>query len=334
MNSKFDQALHVVSSESAAGTLKVALGIPRNRLLISEDPLSYGPAPATDDLLDWRLIREKFLQGIYLDWPDFTMDHYSENGLLNNITSLAKDKPIIVWASPGLGEQLLIAWLTVLFDRLNLDFSRLLVIQFDFLKPNQAVRAVAELSPQYIQQNSPDARSLSGQEVDEYLQAWRTYTSSDPKDLMRLLSRKLDNSTLFNAMRQLVYRYPSVETGLCRHDEDLLRNTGTHGHVAARIIGQTMGASDDRDIPGDDYLFYRLQRLGQSYRSRPLLTLTGDCKSMRSCYAKLTEYGQEVLDGNPVDLQTDDIDDWIGGVHLRKEMNIPLRIKDELCLPV
>src|SRR5210317_874938 len=178
MNSKLDQALHVVSSESAAGTLKVALDIPRNRLLISEDPLSYGPAPATDDLLDWRLIREKFLQSIYLDWPDFTMDLYCENGLLNNITSLAEDKPIIVWASPGLGEQLLIAWLTVLFDRFNLDFSRLLVIQFDFLKPNQAVRAVAELSSQYIQQNSPDARSLSKQEVDEYLHAWRTYTSS------------------------------------------------------------------------------------------------------------------------------------------------------------
>ena len=82
MNSKRDQATHVVSSESAAGTLKVALGIPRNHLLISEDPLSYGPAPATDDLLVWRLIREKFLQSIYLDWSDFTMDHYSENDLL------------------------------------------------------------------------------------------------------------------------------------------------------------------------------------------------------------------------------------------------------------
>jgi len=334
MNLELDQATHVVSSESAAGTLKVALGIPRNHLLISEDPLSYGPAPATDDLLNWRLIREKFLQSIYLDWPDFTMDHYAENGLLNNITSLAEDNPIIVWASPGLGEQLLIAWLTDHFDRFNLDFSRLLVIQFECLKPNQAIRAVAELSPQYIQQKSPDARSLSRQEVDEYLHAWRTYTSSDPKELMRLLSRKFDNSALFNAMRQLVYRYPSVETGLCRHDEDLLRNTGTHGHVAARIIGQTMGSGDSRDIPGDDYLFYRLQRLSQSHRSRPLLTLSGDCKSMRSCHASLTQYGQEVLEGNPVDLKTDDIDDWIGGVHLRKEMNIPLRIKDELYLPV
>ena len=334
MNFELDQAIHVVSSESAAGTLKAALGIPRNHLLISEDPLSYGPAPATDDLLSWRLIREKFLQSIYLDWPDFTMDHYSENGLLNNFASLAKDEPTIVWIAPGLGEQLLIAWLTFLFDRSNLDFSRLLVIQFGCLKPNQAIRAVAELSSQYIQQNSPDARPLSKQEVDEYLHAWRTYTSSDPKDLMRLLSRKFDNSALYNAMRQLVYRYPSVETGLCRHDEDLLRNTGTHGHLAARIIGQTMGSGDIRDIPGDDYLFYRLQRLGQSHRSRPLLTLSGDCKSMRFCHASLTQYGQEVLEGNPVDLKTDDIDDWIGGVHLRKEMNIPLRIKDELYLPV
>ena len=55
---------------------------------------------------------------------------------------------------------------------------------------------------------------------------------------------------------------------------------------------------------------------------------------MRSCHASLTQYGQEVLEGNPVDLKADDIDDWIGGVHLRKEMNIPLRIKDELYLPV
>jgi hypothetical protein len=95
-----------------------------------------------------------------------------------------------------------------------------------------------------------------------------------------------------------------------------------------------MGSGDSRDIPGDDYLFYRLQRLSQSHRSRPLLILAGDCKSMRSCYAKMTEYGQEVLEGNPVALQNDDIDDWIGGVHLSKKMSIPFRIKDELYLPV
>lgn len=334
MNANLHEAIHIVSGGSAAGNLKVALGIPRERLLISEDHLAYGPAPASHDLSHWRLAREEYLRGMYLDWPDLSMDHYAGNGLLSNTSKLTGESAIVVWVSPNLQEQLLLAWVTALFDHYELDPARLQVIQFTNLHDNRRVRAIAELSPENLQQNSPAARPLDQQEIDEYQRAWKTYTSSDPIDLMRFLNLKPRNGLLFAAMRHLVYRYPSVETGLCAHDEVLLRNTEKKGPEVARIIAETMAANDTPDTPGEGYLFHRLRKLGQPFRVRPLLTLSRDETSIFSCAATLTAYGKEILEGRCGALETDDIDDWIGGVRLDRSAPIPFRIKDELYLPV
>lgn len=332
MKADLIKALHIISSNSAAATLKVVLRMPDHRVLIGEDLLAYGPVPAGNELIHWRLIREEFIGSIYLDCPEFSMDHYADNGWLGNDSRLAKEKPIIVWVSPKLGEQLLLAWMTVLFDHLKLDLSQLLIAQIEHLHPNQPARGITEISREDVKQALPEARPLSQQEIDEYQRAWKTYTSNDPVDLMRFLSRQSDNTPLFAAMKQLVYRYPSVETGLCVFDEDLLQNTQKHGPEAERIIAYTMGDKDGLDSPGENYLFYRLRKLGHPHRSRPLVTVNGNCRTINSCQAVLTAYGLQILEGRSDALEMDDIDDWIGGVHLDKTMNIPFRINDDLYL--
>ncbi|HEY5775986.1 MAG TPA: DUF1835 domain-containing protein [Xanthomonadales bacterium] len=334
MNANLREALHIVSDESAADILKATLGIPHRRILISEDPLVYGPAPATHDLSHWRLIREEYLRSIYLDWPGFSMDQYAGNGLLSNTSRLAGQSPIVVWVSPSLQAQLLLAWLTVLLDHHEPGPARLQVVQFTNLHAKGPVRSIAALSPESLQQNMPVARPLARQEIDEYQLAWKTYTSSDAIDLMRFLNRNPHNEMLFAAMRHLVYRYPSVETGLCAHDEILLRSTQERGPEAVRIIAEAMAANDNRDAPGESYLFHRLRKLGHPFRNRPLLTLSGDEASMFACGATLTAYGEEILEGRSGALETDDIDDWVGGVRLDRTTPIPFRIKDELYLPV
>lgn len=332
MKAELIKALHIVSSGSAAANLKAALRMPDHQLLISDDLLAYGPVPAGNELFHWRSIREKFLGSIYPERPEFSMGHYPDNGLLGNTSRLVKQNPIIVWISSKLGEQLLLAWMTVLFDYLKLDFSQLLIVQIRHSQPNQAARGVAETPREHLKLALPEARPLSQQEIAEYQQAWSTYTSSNPIDLMRFLSRQPDNTPLFAAIKQLVYRYPSVETGLCVFDEVLLQNTQKHGPGAERIIANTMGDNDTLDSPDQNYLFYRLRKLCHPHRSRPLITLSGNCGMLDSCQAMLTAYGRQILEGRSDALVLSDIEDWIGGVHLDKSMTIPFRIKDDLYL--
>lgn len=111
-----NKAMHIVGGDSAAASLKVALHLSRDQVLINEDPLSCGPAPATADLGVWRSARESYMREMYVEWPDFSFGEYAANGLLMNAERLDQEQAIAVWVGLGLPDQLLLAWVVFLFD--------------------------------------------------------------------------------------------------------------------------------------------------------------------------------------------------------------------------
>jgi hypothetical protein len=135
----FTEALHIVSGDSAAGTLKFALHLRRDRVLINEDPLSVGPAPFSGDLTSWKRSREQFLARLYTEWPDFSLDHYSDNGLLANASRLTEPADKVIWAGTGLPDQLTICWVAVLARMFGAAESGLHVVQFERFGPKQYV---------------------------------------------------------------------------------------------------------------------------------------------------------------------------------------------------
>ena len=328
------QALHVVGGDSPAGSLKVALHLSRDQFLINEDPISCGPAPATNDLGVWRSTRERFIRDMYIEWPDFSFDEYADNGLLMNAERLGQETPVIVWVACGLPEQLLLAWVIFLFDRLRLDMSKLSVVQFEKLRPRQRVLAMGELSPENIREFYPEPRHLNSEEAEELRRAWRVYTSSDPTVLSRYVAETSPMPLLHQAVGQLVYRYPDVQSGIGVWDERLLHYTMEKGPAGARVIGYTMGFSETLDQVGDSYLFRRLIALGSADLASPLISITGSARTMRECEVKLTTFGQKVLAGEANHVQENGIDDWVGGVHLSAEGSVTFREGDSLVLPL
>ena len=67
---------------------------------------------------------------------------------------------------------------------------------------------------------------------------------------------------------------------------------------------------------GDWYLFSRLRRLADPALRAPLVALSGDPTSMRSCEATVTDVGRAVFDGSENFVRLNGIDDWVLGVHL------------------
>jgi hypothetical protein len=270
---------------------------------------------------------------MYAEWPDFSFDAYADNGLLMNAERLGQEASVIVWAACGLPEQLLLAWVVFLLDRLGLDLSKMSVVQFEKLGPGQRVLTMGELSPENIRKHCPEPRHLNSEEAEELRRVWEVYTSNDPTVLSRYVTEASPMSLLHQAVSQLVYRYPDVQSGIGVWDERLLRYTMEEGPAAARVIGYTMGFGETLDPVGDFYLFRRLIALGSADLALPLISITGSTRTMRECEVKLTTFGQKVLAGEANHVQENGIDDWIGGVHLSAKGSVTFREGDSLVLP-
>jgi hypothetical protein len=324
-----NQAVHIVGSDTAAAALKVALHLSRDQVLVNEDPLSCGPAPATTDLGVWRSARESYLREIFVEWPDFSFGEYADNGLLMNAERLDQEQAIAVWVGLGLPDQLLLAWVVFLFDRLKLDLSKLSIVQFEKLRPTQAVLSLGELSPENIREYRPAPHQLDSEEVEELRHLWKVYTSDDPAALSRYVAGCSPMPIVHRAVSELLYRYPDVRSGLGVWNERLLRYTLDKGPVAARVIGYTM-ASRSLDWQGDMYLFHRL--ISMAAARSPLISLTGSRTTMRGCEVRPTSFGEDVLAGNANNVRENGIDDWIGGVHLSEDSYVTFRSGDSLIL--
>jgi hypothetical protein len=324
-----NQAMHIVGGDSAAASLKVALHLSHDQVLINEDLLSCGPAPATADLRVWRSIRASYMREIYVEWPDFSFGEYVAKGLLMNAERLGQEQAIVVWAGQGLPDQLLLAWVVFLFDQLNLDLSKLAIVHFEKLLPTQNVLSLGEVSARNIRDYRPAPHQLNPEEAEELRRLWKAYTSDDPATLSTYVAGSSPMPTAHRAVSELLYRYPDVRSGLGCWDERLLRYTLDKGPMAVRVIGYTM-ASMSIDWQGDMHLFHRL--ICMAAARSPLISVTGSRTTMRGCEVKLTSFGQDVLAGNANTVHENGIDDWIGGVHLSAESHVTFRSGDSLIL--
>lgn len=324
-----NQALHVVSGFSAAGLLRQALRFDQERLLVTEDPLSYGPAPATDNLALWRTTRERFLKELYGS-RDGSPQEYAPKGL--NTDLLSGEGLVVVWAGIGLPEQLLLARVVILFEQLELDPSRLRVVQFEESVRGYVVRGIAILDPEELREH-PEPRTLDPEERNELGRAWRAYTSNRPVDLAEYVAAPGPMPVLHGAMRFLLRRYPDRQSGTSAWDERLLHYTVERGPKAARVLGHTMGWDEGPDLVGDAYLFHRLMSLANPNLASPLVSIDGSRRVLRECRVTLTPFGQKVLAGDANQVRENGIDDWIGGVHLTSAAPVTFRDGDTLVLP-
>jgi hypothetical protein len=96
-------------------------------------------------------------------------------------------------------------------------------------------------------------------------------------------------------------------------------NSPHTGPKAVRAIGHTLGENFDADLVGDHYLFWHLRHLGSSGCAQPLIRISGDASSMRTCEVALTDAGRSVLELRTNAVHLNGIDEWVLGVHLSSE---------------
>ncbi|HZL18642.1 MAG TPA: hypothetical protein VFG23_12945, partial [Polyangia bacterium] len=132
---------------------------------------------------------------------------------------------------------------------------------------------------------------------------------------------------LKRALRSVPSRYPSATSGLCAKEMQLLHQVHSHAPNVVRVIGNALAADYDAadggtgglDQVGDSWLFSRILRLGDSSLREPALEITGSRLQYRDTSARLTPFGERILDGRANFLERNGIDEWVAGVHLQSE---------------
>jgi hypothetical protein len=301
------RALHVINGDSAGSSFAQAFGL-RDQLVIHRDVLSCGPTPAAT-LAEWRERRSEFWRSL-LDGDLGRESAEAPPDLWDSVDRLRDASEVYVWAATGNTDQLTIAFLLHVMRLSGADPAKLRVVEFDRV-------GAGELIPDEWKRHPPP-RALTAAELNDHREAWDALTSSDTQAIVTFVaSHPGAPEHLVAALRRVLLRYPSRQTGLNEGDLRLLDNVRQFGPKAARVIGHAMAqAMELGDLEGDLYVFSRVFRMEDSRLPRPLLTLSGAQTSMRDTLVALTAFAIDVLEGRQCFHPVNPIDDWAGGVHL------------------
>jgi len=309
--------IHVVQGEGAAASIQQALGLQNESVVVLSDPLSIGPLARFSNVEAWAQMRLGFLRDVLL-YATATIDE-----LTIDLARLESSSVTTVWLGTGPADQLALAWLCALMRVIGLDLDRLHVVQFppDFVD-RHSLPALGFLDPKQVQQHPPVVK-LSRVEFATLDDAWAAVIADTPEALVSFTrSSSGQLPILRQALKQMLSRYPDVDSGLSRWDRILLRKVESHGPRASTVIGGALVADGwDRDPVDDVWLYWRIRRLASTSLRYPLLELSGEPSDYRTVTVRLTDAGHAVARAEATAIALNGVDDIIGGVHLSSEFN-------------
>ncbi|WP_180968281.1 DUF1835 domain-containing protein [Cytobacillus massiliigabonensis] len=272
---KNKEPVHIVSTESAAGTIRFSLDRPKKVLAFS-DFFSYGPL--------WKLNREKgqayrkewLFDNINIEFQDDYENEMRFTNTLLEIEDIEEKSPIYVWVGDNAYEQtgvrLILQLLSGKENSVNLINSTELYVKF--IDEKQPIYHTSQMTPDQIKhifEQGKDSNPLSQADRDQYVREWEALAQT--REVLRLWRNHELISVSENYYDSLIIH--TIEK-LHREQEnkDFIK--------AAKVIGVMLEQMMEEWI-GDSFLEYRIRYL--IYNG--ILELKGVPKSMRHYSVKL-----------------------------------------------
>jgi len=305
-----------------------AHGVPWSQMLVDEDDLSCGPLMPLDDPAKWVSLRAGYWQSVYCCEFGESPDSYHPAFLYQRIKEergrLQSCQHSVAWLGPTLSERLLLAWLVAVFQQLELDTSKLRLVDIESV--DASIPRLGAFNEEKIR-SIRSWRELEASDLDALSKIWQAVSSPTPGQLIAFCAPETRHpAVLKETLRAFMARYPAPDTGLNLWDGLLLQNCRERQRKGARIVGDTLSAGWDLDTPDHAdilYLFDRLRRLGHRRLAHPLVDYWGEPWAvwavdhpMRWTEFAITDAGRRVLVGQANFVALNGIDDWVGGVHL------------------
>ena len=306
---KWTRMLHITNGDIAAELIRQS-GVP-GEVLPWRDVLHEGPVPNGLSLDAMSEVRAKFhaQPGEAVSFERVLGDFRKRDLTLKAGQS---EDELVLWFEADLYDQLqIIQILDWLGRQVAPRISMICIGEFPGMPGFQGL---GQLTGDQLAGLFPTRRVVGHAQLGLASCAWAAFTAPDPSALNRLTREDTASlEFLGSALLRLLAEYPLHNTGLGETERQVLRVLAA-GPARFAPVFAVAQAMEPRPFMGDTALWGRIRALERA--REPALTI--DQSELR-----LTAFGLECLQGKADYLAVNEIDRWIGGVHLTE--NSPWR---------
>ncbi|MBA2564999.1 MAG: RNA polymerase subunit sigma-24 [Gemmatimonadetes bacterium] len=303
--------LHVLNGDATAAVLARS-GVPGDRLPFREALIS-GPTPFGVRTEAWRSLRAAHLADeAGLDVQDVERALLEQEQALEGIADHAE---VVLWFEHDLFCQVNLVHLLSRFAELDAPETRISMVDVGELVTVEGFRGLGQLSPEDLVALFESRREVTEAQTAAAVQAWAAYRSPDPASLEDVLATGTSPLPfLHEALTCHLARFPSVRNGL-GHVENVALGRIADGVGSFSSLFDEFGVAYPGYGLGDTQFRACLDRLAVG--RDPLLGLEGNGEDEAHLRYTLTGTGRRVLQNERDFIETNGLDVWLGGVHLR-----------------
>lgn len=275
------------------------------------DVLHDGPVPSDLALDELSAVRAEFI--ISQGWgnPDDIRRSFKDRDQM--LASYQQYKKVLLWFEHDLYDQLQVLQILDWFSGQNLSDIELSMICTEQYLGLCSVDELKSLLPFEV--------SVTQQQLTLAKHAWAAFRAPGPEPWRELLDR--DTSALpflQDAVLRQLQEYPSSTDGLGLTARRALQIIAD-GETNLWRVFERYQESEERRFMGD-YSFWAI--LNQMLTSTPACLVLSDGESLnppvdRDSLVNISQAGLDLLDGKLNWLELHQIDQWIGGVHIRED---------------
>jgi hypothetical protein len=328
--------LHIHNGDSSADTARQS-SLPGEHFAWRES-LITGPTPSGLSGDEWRRTRAQHLFESYgVELAE------CERGLLRQeeeLASFSEHDEVVLWFEHDLFCQLHLLYLLDSFSRRDLGKTKLSLICIGEFPGKENFRGLGDLTADQLVSLFPARQPVTSQQMSVAASAWQAYCSPDPTDIEKALQDDTSALPFLRAALQAhLKRFPATKNGLGRIENRALEFI--HGGLQSFIdLFSRFGDAEPVYGLGDAQFWLALRRMqtarqsfvqiagvengdkgkhGRDAEQVPQLLTPHVVQKAR---VEMTELGESALKGEVDFVNLNDIDLWLGGVHLHDQNDL------------
>lgn len=290
----------------------------QGEIVLWHDPLLEGPTPAglTDE--EWLIVRAEY-HVTAGNAKTINGNLYWQRQQHQPLAAFAEYQEVVFWFDPCLFDQTILIRHLDWFGKRELGGTKLSLIHTGEVSGRDRYKGqgLAELDPEELPALLDSRQEITPQQLSLGARAWAAYCSPDPTEVEKLIAG--DTSVLPHLGRALLrhlQRFPSVENGLCRMEQEMLQVLAD-GPCGSGQVFTRLSAMDSPPFFGEGIVGGFLDSLCSGMT--PLIaTDDADLESSKRTF-RITEKGRSVLAGESDHIEARGIERWFGGVRLLGE---------------
>jgi hypothetical protein len=311
--------LHILNGSSTEGTLRQSSI--RGEFFSFQDTLIAGPAPAGLDESAWRRTRAAHLSQNYgVDIRECESDLLKQSEMLASSTN---HDEVVLWFEHDLFCQLNLLYLLNCFSAFDLSHTKLSLVNIGAFPGRENFRGLGELNPTELASLFPKRQNVSVDELQLARVAWEAFCSPEPTTIESMLNTNTSALPfLSSAFVAHLHRFPTTRNGLGQIQNRSLELIDRGREKFVDLFVEFMNIEAVYGL-GDVQVWLTLVGLA-SAKTPLLIRANGNGISQPTndvapkTVFKLSDAGKAVLRGEADFVKLNEIDEWLGGVHLQR----------------